>query len=249
MKSMFARHGVPETVVSDNGPQYSSREFALFANDYGFQHVTSSPEHSSGNGEAERAVGTIKELLKPHDQDPYAALMIYRATPRANGYSPAELLMNRKIRTLVPIVPQLLKSKVPDFDLIQEKEQSQRWKQKANFDKHRAARPLSQLGRGDEVYMKDRREDGTVYNQVTDRSYIISTPSGSYRRNRIHLNKLPEYSDPDERVPQGEESQQQEPAPPDVKSTSQVQPPETSGSSMPLRRSSRQRFPRQILDI
>ncbi len=31
-KSVFARHGIPETVVSDNGPQYTSELYAEFAN-------------------------------------------------------------------------------------------------------------------------------------------------------------------------------------------------------------------------
>ena len=56
----------------DNGPQFSSKEFVLFAKDYGFSHVTSSPGHASGNGEVERAVRTIKRnfctQLKIHIQ-------------------------------------------------------------------------------------------------------------------------------------------------------------------------------------
>ena len=64
LKSIFARHGVPEVVRSDNGPQYSSGEFQKFAKDWGFQSITSSPKYAQSNGEAERAVQTIKSLLK-----------------------------------------------------------------------------------------------------------------------------------------------------------------------------------------
>ena len=54
LKSAFARHGIPKTVVSDNGPQFSSEEFAAFANAYLFTHVTSSPRFPASNGQAER---------------------------------------------------------------------------------------------------------------------------------------------------------------------------------------------------
>ena len=103
-KSIFARHGVPEIVRSDNGPQFGSEPFRKFAQDWNFSHVTSSPHFPQSNGEAERAVRTIKGLLKK-SSDPYLALMAYRATPLANGFSPTELLMGRKIRTLVPVIP------------------------------------------------------------------------------------------------------------------------------------------------
>ena len=72
-KSIFARYGIPETVISDNGPQFSSEAYAQFAREYGFKHTTSSPNHPQGNGEAERGVQTIKNLLKK-EGDPYLAL-------------------------------------------------------------------------------------------------------------------------------------------------------------------------------
>jgi len=38
LKAMFSRHGIPETVISDNGPQFSSHEFSVFATLYNFTH-------------------------------------------------------------------------------------------------------------------------------------------------------------------------------------------------------------------
>lgn len=43
LKAIFGRHGVPETLVTDNGPQFSAAEFEDFAAEYDFEHVTSSP--------------------------------------------------------------------------------------------------------------------------------------------------------------------------------------------------------------
>ena len=94
LKSIFARHGIPETVLSDRGPQYRSAEFKTFANAYGFHHVTSSPYFAQSNGAVERCVKAIKELLSKAD-DAYIALMEYRATHISNGFSPAQILMSR----------------------------------------------------------------------------------------------------------------------------------------------------------
>ena len=48
VKSHFARYGIPSTVMSDNGPQFASEEFARFAQNYNFEHVTSSWESRVG---------------------------------------------------------------------------------------------------------------------------------------------------------------------------------------------------------
>ena len=73
-----------------------------FAQAYEFQHTTTSPYYPQANGLAERMVKTLKKLLE-HSRYAYKALLSYRATPLPwCGYSPAELLMGRKIRTDVP---------------------------------------------------------------------------------------------------------------------------------------------------
>jgi len=90
MKSMFSGHGIPELVVSDNGPQYVSQEFAAFAEDYGFWHVTSSPHYAKTNRAAEQAVQSNKKMLKK-EQDLYLALLAYRFSLLFEMYFPAEL--------------------------------------------------------------------------------------------------------------------------------------------------------------
>ena len=98
LKSIFARHGIPQVVVSENGPQYSAAAFSEFSKEYGFTHYTSSPKFPQANGEAERAVKTVKQFLEKNS-DLYMAMLAYRSTPLENGHSPAELLMGRKLRT------------------------------------------------------------------------------------------------------------------------------------------------------
>ena len=99
MKTVFARHGIPETLRTDNGPQFNSQQSAKFAKQYDFTHTTSSPHFPANNGQAEKTVQTVKCLLKDAD-DPPLALLSYRATcfPWC-GKSPTEQLMGRNIHT------------------------------------------------------------------------------------------------------------------------------------------------------
>ena len=64
MKELFAVHGVPRRVYSDNGPQYASRQFKEFSDDWEFDHITSSPRYPQSNGFCERMVGIVKQVLK-----------------------------------------------------------------------------------------------------------------------------------------------------------------------------------------
>ena len=50
LEAHCARMGIPDTVVSDNGPQFSSSDFAHFSKKWGFEHTPSSPHHSRSNG-------------------------------------------------------------------------------------------------------------------------------------------------------------------------------------------------------
>ena len=185
IKSIFARHGILEKVILDNGPQFSSREFSQFENMYCFDHVTSSPYFPQSNGEAERAVRTIKQLLKKAE-DPYVALLAYRNTPLHLGYSPAQLLMSRRLRTTVPTVPSLRVPNVPDQSSVFQQDKKEKHKQKLNFDsRHQSLAP------GDCVWLPDQQNAGRVLAENVPRSYDVETLAGQYRRNRCHIIPLP----------------------------------------------------------
>ncbi|UYV75083.1 K02A2.6-like, partial [Cordylochernes scorpioides] len=144
-KSIFARHGIPETVVSDNGTQFgAAREFANFARQYGFQHVTSSPRFPQSNGMAEAGVKIAKLILKKN-QDPSLGLLEYRSTPLENGYSPAELLMGRKLRTTLPIAPENLNPRLVDSQTLKRKEGRRRKDMKSRYDRRCGATDMEEL--------------------------------------------------------------------------------------------------------
>ena len=189
-KSIFARHGIPELLVSDNGPQYSSSLFAEFAKAYEFKHVTSSPYHPQANGEAERAVGTVKRLLQKNE-DPYLALLAYRTTPLRCGFSPSQLLMGRNLRTTVPTTRAHRTPIVVDAEELRKKERDLRERQKQDFNRHHGARKLPDLKEGDQVWLPDRATEGTVGEEVSPRSYEVTTADGVYRRNRQDILQLP----------------------------------------------------------
>jgi len=161
--------GAEVTVISDNGPQYDSEAYATFAKDYQFHHITSSPYFPQSNGEAERAVGTVKNLLKKSD-DPYLALLSYRATPLQNGYSPSELLMCRILRTTVPSTRSQRVPKVPDAVSLRAKDERLKSRQKLNFDSHHGARELPPLAPGDTVWVPYCESEGSAGKEVVSHS-------------------------------------------------------------------------------
>ncbi|XP_055915467.1 uncharacterized protein K02A2.6-like [Eupeodes corollae] len=191
-KSIFARFGVPELVRSDNGTQFESvhtSEFSKFARDYGFHHVTSSPHFPQSNGFIEAAVKIAKLQLKKN-ADPYKALLEYRASPLSNGYSPAELLMGRRIRSTLPMVPKRYESKAVDYNDLKRKEDDRIEKQTLNFNNRHRAVQKHDLIPGELVWVRDKRVWATVREKTKHpRSYIIETPTGKLRRNSFHLTR------------------------------------------------------------
>ena len=177
-------------MISDNGPQFSSHEFSQFASTYCIEHVTSNPYFPQSNGEAERAVRTIKGLLKKAD-DPYAALLSYRNTPLHLGYSPAQLLMSRRLRTSVPTIRSLREPVVPDQFTVCQRDKKEKDKQKTSFDSHHGVIDLKPLNPGENVWLPDQRNAGQVIGEDTPHSYNVETFTGVYRRNRRHIIPLP----------------------------------------------------------
>ena len=150
--------------------------------------MTSSPRYPQSNGEAERAVPTVKTLLRKNE-DPYSALLAYRNSLLANGYSPAQLLMGRQLRSTVPVHGDTLKPSIPDALHLRAKESTQRGNQKTTFDTRHRALELPPLERGAHVWIKYAKRNGVVIGQAqTPISYHVWTDGNTIiRRNRGSL--------------------------------------------------------------
>lgn len=188
MKSIFARHRIPEELVSDNMP-YNSREFKDFASSWGFKLTTSSPTYPQSSGLSEQAVQTVKSILKKAD-DPYIGLLEYRNTPVTGmTYSPSQLLLSRTARTKIPATRELLQPRVPTN--VRQQLEARQNQQALYYNK--GARPLQPLEPNESVHL--RQGKAWVPAVVTDtantsRSYLVTTANGQdYRRNRCNLLK------------------------------------------------------------
>ena len=106
-------------------------------------------------------------------------------------YSPADLLMVRKIKTILLTAPGNRKPKLANFAKVQQCENHVRHQTKQNYDLRKRANTHKPLEKGDRVHAKNLQTDGQIVrNALYPRSYIEDTPRGTVRRNRRHLVKL-----------------------------------------------------------
>lgn len=221
-KQIFSTHGIPDILVSDNGSPFSSRDFAVFAREYGFDHHTSSPHFPQANGQAESGVKTAKKILAQTEPD--VALMMYRSTPHsATGLSPSVMLIGRQLKTKVPVLPSRLQPVQHNDKDIRLADSHTKQDYKKYYDERHGVRPLPQLQPNDTVLMKTDNEKGKWkdFGQVlspadaSGRSYFIQSPRGVLRRNRKNMQKVPQtiYTippDPETDLPEETETQEQE---------------------------------------
>uniref|UniRef100_A0A8C6VFG1 Gypsy retrotransposon integrase-like protein 1 n=1 Tax=Naja naja TaxID=35670 RepID=A0A8C6VFG1_NAJNA len=105
LRKLFVTHGLPDVLVSDNGPQFTFNIFESFLAQQGIRHALTAPGHPSANGRAERMVRFTKEKLQqlgPGDitEKLEKLLSVQHITPSpSTNLSPAELLMGRKLRS------------------------------------------------------------------------------------------------------------------------------------------------------
>ena len=180
---LFASYGIPQQLVSDNGPQFTSGEFKEFLRTNGVRHIQIAPYHPSSNGAAERFVRTFKEAMQKskctrvsiHDHLMHF-LLSYRVTPHTTtGMAPCELFMGRKLRTTLDLL-------MPDLGSFVAKKQIQ---QKHSHD---GKAILRQFVEGQRVLVRNYRAGpkwitAIVRQKSGPLSYIVQiSPSISWRR-------------------------------------------------------------------
>ena len=195
LRNIFAAYGLPEEVVSDNGPQFTSQEYKTFLKSNGIKQTLVPAYHPASNGAAERAVQTVKASLLKQVLDEKSQnititlahrlanfLMSYRMTPHSvTGCAPTELFLKRQIRTRFTLLkPDLTK-------VVQDKQQ----RQKENHDLHTSK--LRHLSEGDSVLIRnfrggrERWTNGTVEKRLGPVTYQVW--NGVSRRS-VHIDHL-----------------------------------------------------------
>ena len=116
--NIFAQFGIPENVVFDNGPTFTSMEFKQFLQRNGVRHTTSPPYHPASNGLVERAVQIFKHsVAKMTDETVQTKiarfLFTYRTPPQSTtGMSPSELLLGRRLKSALDLMKPNLQHQV-----------------------------------------------------------------------------------------------------------------------------------------
>ena len=246
LKSHFARYGIPSTVISDNGPQYVSEDFAKFSKRWQFDHITISPRHSQANGKVEAAVKAAKRLLKKTSQskgDAYLAMLELRNTPNQGiDSSPAQRLHGRRTRTLLPTSSSLLKPRGAEI-LVEDRTRMKALQRKQSERYNQHAKDLPTLEEGDVVRLKPYKlgcpewQRAVVQKRLDERSYEVETDNGLLlRRNRVDLKKTgeaPPSSREDQPVPQETSSEKTQPQPHENERKEAYHPPDTPMTKIP----------------
>ena len=198
LKHHFARHGIPDVVVSDCGTQFTSDIFRKFSREWHFAHEKSSPGNSKANGAAEATVKIAKNLMikcAKAREDPYIGLLNLRNTPTEGlRTSPAQMIFGRRTKTLIPTNSNRLISTTSHGSDYRDRREKRRMIKANSLNVRR--KDLKSLDIGDVVRMQPIQrghkewQEATVSERVKNRSYIVETDTGrSYRRNRQFLRR------------------------------------------------------------
>ena len=179
LQELFARFGLPDTIISYNGTQFTSKEFENFCKLFSINHLKSVPYHPRSNGLVERFIDVFKRAIKKangikkENEELQEFLSIYPIThnPDINAnMSPAELMLARKIRSifdkLIPLKKEIRKKLISLIRLIV------RWNKIYFLNYH--------LGKT--IWL-----EGIIKKRIGNMMYIIKHPRWKVRR---HMNQI-----------------------------------------------------------
>ena len=223
LEQVFCQLGFPKILVSDGDPLYTSTEFDQFCRKYGFDHVFSSAGYPRSNGQVERKIQFIKDMIvKSGPQNLNLVLLQYRNTPLdANLDSPAMLLLRRDLRSRIPMLEKNYNSNLVDKNVFQKLEEKQ-VKAKGYHDLT-ATRERKMFENGDIVRYRDHlndsdmwKKEGQITRAVNPRSYeLVNSKGNVIRRNSVLLqpshNPKVNATPPHDPIPQPGPSVQRDP--------------------------------------
>ena len=190
MEEIFGRLGVVDTIVSDNGTQFTSKLFEKMCLLNNIQHIKTAPYHPASNGQCEKTVDTVKRTLKKLTPDGKnlsahipVFLQVFLSTPNPiTRKSPFELMFNRKM--LTPLNAMKPKDKHLTVENLAQDEavNRRRRSRKLDFKTH------------DKVFVKQFAnnkwswESGNIIEPLGHAMFIVSL---GYRRvARVHADQL-----------------------------------------------------------
>ena len=183
-KLICSEYGWPDTLVSDNGPCYTSEVFTTLMREYNINHITSSPHYPQSNGLAEKYVQIVKNLFykaQEEGKDLYHSLMVYRNTPlSSNLQSPMQILASRSARSDLPMSNAARKQKGLDCEQLRAQHRNEQL-------------PSHDLYLDQAIMYQDPSDKRWYPATITrlcqePRSYIITTKEGvQYRKTQAHL--------------------------------------------------------------
>lgn len=211
--SVFATHGFPDEIKSDNASYFVSTEFKDTLTSWGIEHKTVTEYWPQANGQVER----FNQVLEKHILTAQAEgkawkptipimLLHYRNTPhRMTGRTPSSLLMNREVKTKLPSFEQ----QTNDETETRKKDEEEKEKSKKYTDKKRKASPRNlEVGNKVLVTQKHRNKfttkfhpDPMVITKINGTQIVLKDKNGTqHRRNSSHVKLYQEIPDPEEEI-------------------------------------------------
>ena len=204
LREVFGSFGIPDTITTDGGPEFTAHSTAEFLDSWGVQHRICSAYTPHSNNRAETGVKSMKRLIAGNTGPGgalktsfYKALLTYRNSPCPDTrVSPAMCVLGRATRDLIPTLPSRLQPPTnPSGNKRQAALQRRQALANARWQEHSVG--LSPLRCGDRVHVQNQHgnhptkwdQGGTITEVLQYHQYVVKmTSSGRHTtRNRRHL--------------------------------------------------------------